>query len=153
MTRPVLDTLTELAARSVAVVGTCDARNVPSVARAWGLSLENGRLELCIPAAAHAQALANLAATRQAAVTMTVPSTYRSVQVKGRVIELATPSDGDLRRVERHRSAFLAEAALVGLPNEHATRVFAADGDLVKVAIDIDDVFDQTPGPTAGMRL
>ena len=58
----------------------------------------------------------------------------------------------NLERVERHFRAFVAEAARIGAPTELSQRMFVSTG-LVAFQLSIDEVFDQTPGPTAGRRL
>ena len=58
----------------------------------------------------------------------------------------------DLERVERHVRSFVAEAERVGAATELSQRMFVRTG-LVAVQFSIDEVFDQTPGPTAGRRL
>jgi len=62
------------------------------------------------------------------------------------------PEAADLERVERHVRSFVAEAERIGAPAELSQRMFVGTG-LVAVQFSIDEVFDQTPGPTAGRRL
>ena len=54
--------------------------------------------------------------------------------------------------MERHFRLFVAEAARIGAPAELSRRMFVRPG-LVALGFAIDEVFDQTPGPTAGRRL
>jgi hypothetical protein len=74
------------------------------------------------------------------------------VQVKGVATVMGEPKAGDLRRVDRHVQSFVAEAERIGAPVELSRRMFLGTG-LVAVELSIDEVFDQTPGPTAGRRL
>jgi hypothetical protein len=141
------------------VVGTRDERLVPELARAWGIHvLERGdELALCVPVASSRRTLANLADNGQLAVTLTVPSTYRSFQIKGRSLGIAPATADDLARVERHHQAFAIEVRAVGLSPERAARLYEAETEaspeLMTVRMAIEDVFDQTPGPGAGSRL
>ena len=74
------------------------------------------------------------------------------MQVKGVVTVVREPEAADLERVERHVRSFVAEAERIGAPVELSRRMFVRSG-LVAVGFSIDEVFDQTPGPTAGRRL
>ena len=71
-----------------------------------------------------------------------------SVPVAGALVRRGVVEE----RVERHVRSFVAEAARVGAPVELSQRMFVRPG-LVAVQLSIDEVFDQTPGPTAGRRL
>ena len=72
--------------------------------------------------------------------------------MKGVATRVGEPEAADLERVERHFRAFVAEAERIGAPAELSERMFVRTG-LVAVQFSIDEVFDQTPGPTAGRRL
>ena len=54
--------------------------------------------------------------------------------------------------VSAQEGSFVAEAERIGAPAALAERMFVREG-LVAVSFSIDEVFDQTPGPTAGRRL
>ena len=74
------------------------------------------------------------------------------MQVKGVVAATQEPDAADLERVERHLRSFVAEAERIGAAPELSQRMFVGTG-LVAVQFSIGEVFDQTPGPTAGRRL
>jgi hypothetical protein len=141
------------------IVGTRDAHLVPELVRAWGVRVGPSRdqLELCVPMSSGRRTLANIADNRQVAVTLTMPTTYRSFQVKGDVLETTTPSPDDRERVTRHYQAFASEVAALGLSIDRAAQLFEADlkrgPDMMKIRVAIDALFDQTPGPGAGSRL
>jgi hypothetical protein len=154
------DRLLEITGAGPAVIlGTRDARLRPAIVRAWGIQLlpPQNELRLCIPDCSARRVLDNIAGNQQVAITLVQPTTYHSIQVKGRALETAPPSDGDLERVRRHRAAFVEEATAVGLSAAQAARLFQAEMDispaLVMVRVAIEEVFDQTPGPSAGARL
>jgi nitroimidazol reductase NimA-like FMN-containing flavoprotein (pyridoxamine 5'-phosphate oxidase superfamily) len=144
----------ELLASGVAVVvATCDARLRPAIARAWGISVSSDGTEatLCVSAPAGSKTRANLGSNAAIAVTCSQPSTYRTVQLKGRVVEIGGTSDEQLARVDAHVEAFSREAEAVGLPPGSGRRL--ADPGLVSVSFAVSEVYDQTPGPRAGARL
>ena len=95
---------------------------------------------------------ANLERIGAVAVGFSPPTIARAVQIKGVATLVAEPDTADLRRVERHVRSFVAEVERVGAPPEVSERMFTGAG-LVSVELSIDEVYDQTPGPTAGRRL
>ena len=95
---------------------------------------------------------ANLERNGAVAVGFSPPTIARAVQVKGVATRVAEPEPADLERVERHVGSFVAEAERIGAPPELSRRMFVGNG-LVAISFSIDEVFDQTPGPTAGRRL
>ena len=95
---------------------------------------------------------ANLELNGAVAVGFSPPTIARAVQVKGVATLVGDPEAADLERVERHVRSFVAEAERIGAPAELSRRMFVSSG-LVTVQFSIDEVFDQTPGPTAGRRL
>jgi len=142
----------------VVVIGTRDSACVGEIARAWGVRVMPGgeAIELCVFAQANRRTLDNLADNHRIAVTLMSPSTYRSVQLKGRAV-VTTASHRDLQRVEAHFDAFLQELASAGLSNPLMRRLVDSEREtppeLAKIRIEIEQIFDQTPGPTAGARL
>jgi hypothetical protein len=63
-----------------------------------------------------------------------------------------TEPDGDARRIAaEHIAAFVAETSALGVPEDviHAT----VGDELVLVAFDVVERYDQTPGPGAGRPL
>ena len=95
---------------------------------------------------------ANLERNGAVAVGFSPPTIARAVQVKGVAMRVGEPEAADLERVERHVRSFVAEAGRIGAPAELCERMFVRPG-LIAVQFSIDEVFDQTPGPTAGRRL
>jgi hypothetical protein len=134
-------------------VSTRDEDLRPEFARGWGpqVSADGRSLRLCV-AAAGTRVRANLERNGALAVGFSPPTIARAVQVKGVATWVGEPEAGDLERVERHVGSFVAEAERIGAPAELSRRMFVGTG-LVAVAFPIDEVFDQTPGPTAGRRL
>ena len=153
---PVLDrTVVEFIQGGVAVgVATRDDDLRPEFARGWGpeVSPDGRSLRLCVTAPEGSRMRANLRQNGALAVGFSPPTIARAVQVKGVVAAIHDPEAADLERVERHVHSFVEEAGRVGAPPELSRRMFVGTG-LVTVVFSIDEVFDQTPGPTAGRRL
>jgi hypothetical protein len=153
---PVLDpAVVEFIHAGVAVgVATRDDQLRPEFARGWGpeVSPDSRSLRLCVAAPEGSRVRANLERNGAVAVGFSPPTIARAVQVKGVATVVEEPDAADLERVERHVESFVAEAERIGAPTELSLRLFVREG-LVAVSFSFDEVFDQTPGPTAGRRL
>ena len=153
---PVLDpAVVEFIQGGVAVgVATRDDELRPEFARGWGpeVSADGRSLRLCVAAPEGSRMRANLERNAAVAVGFSPPTIARAVQVKGVATVVREPEADDLERAERHARLFEAECARIGAPAEVSQRMFVRKG-LVAVGFSIDEVFDQTPGPTAGRRL
>ena len=95
---------------------------------------------------------ANLERNGAVAVGFSPPTIARAVQVKGVATRVGEPEAADLERVERHVRSFVAESERIGAPAEVSSACSCARAWL-RSGSPIDEVFDQTPGPTAGRRL
>ena len=135
-------------------VATRDDDLRPEFARGWGpeVSADGRSLRLCVTAPEGSRMRENLERNGAVAVGFSPPTIARAVQVKGVAGAVAEPETADLERVERHFRSFVAEAGRIGAPAELSQRMFVREG-LVAVSFSIDEVFDQTPGPTAGRHL
>jgi hypothetical protein len=153
---PVLDAaVVEFIQGGVAVgVATRDDALRPEFARGWGpaVSADGRSLRVCVSAPEGSRVRANLERNGAIAVGFSPPTIARAVQVKGIVAAVGDPDAADLERVERHVGSFVAEAERIGAPAELSRRMFVGTR-LVAIQLSIDEVFDQTPGPTAGRRL
>jgi len=153
---PVLDVgVVEFIHGGVAVgVATRDDVLRPEFARGWGpeVSADGRSLRLCVAAPEGSRMRANLEQNGAVAVGFSPPTIARALQVKGVASRVDEPEAADLERVGRHVRSFVAEAARIGAPEELSLRMFVGTG-LVAVELSVDEVFDQTPGPTAGRRL
>ena len=146
--------IAELAGQGVAViVGTCDAERRPAVTRGWGPVLrdDGASLALCVDAPRGSATLANLGAGSLVAVTMSRPTSYVSVQLKGPLRTVAAPDEEALRIAEVHIEAFVRETSAIGVPESIIRPLVGTE--LVLVALDVTERYDQTPGPMAGHAL
>jgi hypothetical protein len=144
----------ELIAGGVAtIVASRDERLRPSIARGWAVAVSASGTEvtLCVEASAGSRMCENLQSNGAIAVTCSRPTTYRTVQLKGRVATIADPSPEQLVAVDRHAETFSREAEEVGLGPGSGFRLL--DRGLVSVSFTVAEVYDQTPGPNAGARM
>ena len=122
-TPPSLDELRGFLALGVSLlVATRDARMKPAIARCGGARLgPDGLVRVAIALPEGGLTLANLESTGAIALTAARPTTYRTLQVKGRDARLVDWPEQE-QVVLAHRAA-------------------------------PDEIFDQTPGPSAGLTL
>ena len=135
------------------IVATADADGFPAVCR--GIAIAAGRepdtLTVYLPATTAHEALANIATTRRMAVAASHPLSHRTVQIKGvtRRVQLAASSDEPF--IRKRWDEFSAVLAEIGLSQGVLQRV--AHWPVFAVEMTIEQVFDQTPGPNAGVAL
>jgi hypothetical protein len=134
-------------------VATRDDELAPQVTRGWGprVSGDGAAVTLCVAAPPGSATLANLESNGAIAATFSLPTSYRTVQLKGTVAELCAPAPEHLARVEEHVEAFADEVEQVGIPRAMARLLI--DAELVAVSFSVRELYDQTPGPNAGGRL
>lgn len=141
------------------LVGTRDSRLAPEITRAWGprVSDDRRRVSLCVPRATSGKTLDNLEANGEIAVTFSLPTNYRTFQLKGRHASASEPDDTDLAVVERHRNAFAEANEPLGQPRQRIEAFWGCEIEtsavLVKILFAPEQIFDQTPGPGAGRSL
>jgi hypothetical protein len=145
--------LAELVDRGPAILGAShDAARRPEAFRSWGAYFaDDGRLRVLISSDA-GSTIDNLRSNGDIAVTFTDITTFQSVQAKGMVVggvEPATAADAD--QLRRYHERFCQNLIDIGHPRELGDRlrpyaVFA-------VWVDVEELFDQTPGHVAGSSL
>jgi hypothetical protein len=146
--------LKEFLESGVAVlVGSGDMAGRPQVAYGWGPRVaEDGlTVDVFLDTARAARTLVNVQATRQVAVTVAHPVSYRSVQLKGTFRDWGEASEQDRTWVGRHREAFHVSTSLVGDPPGAIENLWMDD--VVRLSFTVERAFDQTPGPEAGKPL
>jgi pyridoxamine 5'-phosphate oxidase-like protein len=146
--------IADLVRQGVAViVATRDPESRPELSRAWGpaLSADGARLTVCVEAAADSAMARNLESGSPVAATLARLAAHTSVQLKGPVVEVATPTQERLDAVSEHVDGFVAETAVVGVPESLARALVGPN--LLTVTIEVAERFDETPGSDAGRPL
>jgi flavin reductase (DIM6/NTAB) family NADH-FMN oxidoreductase RutF len=135
------------------VVATRDDDMRPEVTRAWGadVATDGASVTVCVAAPPGSQTRSNLERNGAIAVNFTLPTTYRSAQMKGSVLDVRDPSQAELARVERHIALFADQTEQVGLTRSGAQLL--AERNLLAVTFAVRELYDQTPGPNAGKRI
>jgi hypothetical protein len=140
------------------VVGTRDAKLLPETTRGWGPIAEaNGIIGVCIPLPAGQKTLENLSDNGKIALALGSPINYEQLQVKGHCVEIIEANESDVARVGRHREEFARACEGIGTLRSTTEQLFLREVDnppvLVKIRFQPEQIFDQTPGPNAGVRL
>ncbi len=148
------DVVDILEAGSALIVGLVADDGAPVAGRGWGLTFADGaaRARLLLGEAT----LAALGTSDQVGAPIAVTGcnvlTLRSAQVKGPITAVAPADDADLVRLRRYCDAFFDDVGQVdSIPREMMERLVPSA--VVACDIDVIEVFDQTPGPTAGSTV
>lgn len=135
------------------VVGTVDSDGEPRATRAWSADVIDpaaGRIRFTMTADDEVS-VANLA-TGRLSLTAADVRTFRSMQVKGTVAAVGPPTTDDLALMSARIDLFLQTIHETdGNPLDGLRRMLPHQ--VLAIEIDIDEVFDQTPGPDAGTAL
>jgi hypothetical protein len=135
-----------------AILGSVDPMNVPDATRVVGLAAISPRRMRILVSSEAAAARANAQPGARVAVLVTDITNYRSIQLKGRVV--TGPHErtaGDMALLHHHKETFCEASPKVGLTPAGSARLFTTD--VVVIVLEVDALYDQTPGPGAGRRI
>ena len=135
------------------VLGTAGEGGAPRGTRAWSASVvdRDAQRVRVVFSADDPVVIENLRSGR-ATLTAADVRTFRSVQLKGRVTALEPTTEHDLELTgEQVDRFFEAVIATDGNPIELLRRLVPAEKMVVE--IDVEEQYDQTPGPGAGAVL
>jgi hypothetical protein len=148
------ETVSFLEGRGAQIVGVVDADGVPFAARAWGMVQdphEPLRFRVLLDGA-DADHLRHLEGGGHIAITVADVPTLRSCQVKGRVESFLPVTDDDLDVWERHADGVFDDIeATDRIPRHLIERI--RPWTVIACTIQVEEVYDQTPGPGAGGPL
>jgi hypothetical protein len=138
--------------RSV-LVGTVDPAGRPACCRGVGLRLAEDRqgVTVYLPVATGAETVANLATTGRIAVVSSEPLSHETLQLKGRIQAVRIAAAEEEALVRECLERFADALDQVGLPRA-VTRTLAC-WPAFAVDVAVEAVFDQTPGPRAGVLV
>ena len=125
----------------------------PSAIRGWGVRVSSdGRaVEVFLDRPAAGPCVANLQDNGRIALCTVDVSNLRSIQLKGRCVEVVDPDAADWPWIERHREAFTVAVANIGYPPQVTRHLWSTQ--VIKVRFVVEEFYDQTPGPQAGRAL
>jgi hypothetical protein len=131
------------------LVGTADAGGMPACCRAVGLlSQAKDAVTVYLPVATAAQTVANLATNSRIAIASSFQVDHCTIQIKGKSRAVRLARDGERPSVETWLQRFTQSVTSLGLPCGAALAL--THWPAFAVEVDIEAVYDQTPGPRAG---
>ncbi len=137
-------------------VASHDAERVPSVARAFGCRVSADRREVVVflSLKRSRRILDDLAAGAPIAAVFSRPKTHETLQLKAADARIQRLAEGDREIMLACGAAFCAEIMALGYSESFSRALMAPAADEgVGIVFTPVAVFEQTPGPKAGMRL
>lgn len=133
------------------LVGTCSAALAPDCVRGVGVRVWPGacRLTVLVPVSTGATTLVNARENPRLAVTLSHMPTHRTIQIKGAVLAVRDGGDDERALAERYRERFAEQLAFVGVGQGPRLGIWPC----AAIDVQISTVFNQTPGPAAGIRM
>lgn len=136
------------------IVGTVHPDGRPHACRGWGLDVLGGeptRARLLV-SEVEQDVLAWLEAGGPVAVTACDVRSLRSLQMKGRALGVGAATGADRDRAERYLDEFFTDIhETEGTPWAILERIVPAGYAIV--SLELHELYDQTPGPSAGTPL
>jgi hypothetical protein len=135
---------------------TRDERNVPRIGRCLGCRVSEDRstVTVLVPSSQYQPFFDALRATRAIAVVCSLPSTHRTMQLKGSGAVIEPPARGDAEIVASYIDSFVIELAALGYSDDLVRAYHWCDpAELRAVHFMPAEAFEQTPGPGAGAPL
>jgi hypothetical protein len=134
-------------------VATRDAELEPNGSRATAIRAEeDGRhVVVYVPTAAEPRVLPNLEANGQGAVVLVRVRDERSCQLKGTFAGARAATEAERSFVLDQWDRFVQNIEQIGLPRE-VTRQWKM-WPCIAIRLEVNAMFDQTPGPKAGGKL
>lgn len=136
-------------------VAVCDGQNRPSLARGLGIRVSGDRrLVSVFLSQTHAtQVLRCLGEGSAIALAVTRPTTHETLQLKGKVVQIAPMSADDLSALASYQDSVVEEIVSLGYQTEFVRSLLSGSEDCLAVVFQPTELFNQTPGPRAGEKL
>lgn len=137
-------------------LAACGPDRLASMSRGMGCKVLDGgrRVGVFVRRSQSADLLENVRRSGKVANVFSLPSSNRTVQLKGVDAQVEPFDPADFSIVEAHVADFVEEVLSLGLPEEVVRTLFAcAVDDLATVVYSPCAAFSQTPGPKAGEPL
>jgi hypothetical protein len=134
------------------VVGTVSADGEPHAQRGWGCSVLGPTTVRLLLDSSDPVLLEHISTGSRIAVTSADVRNLRSVQLKGRVTAVEPAAEADLARCDRHNEELFTDIFETDFFPRRLTERMVPPGYLVAV-VEVEELFDQTPGPGAGARV
>ena len=135
------------------LIGTRDVDLVPEACRGLGARVERGRREVTVfvPEVTGTRTFDNLRDNGRIAVCFSRAIDHRSVQLKGRVLSIEPATDDDRIVIDVYRASIAHAWGELGFPPRITMSI--THWPAVAVRFAVESVFEQTPGPRAGVPI
>lgn len=135
------------------VVGTVDPDGTPHAQRAWGCTVVGPTSLRVLLDGADPVLRRHLDAGGRIALTSADVRDLRTVQVKGRVLGVEEePTAADLDRCDAHNEEMFTDIEVTDhYPRDLVERMVPPR--YVVAVVSVEELYDQTPGPSAGSRV
>lgn len=141
-----------LAGPNSTMVAGAGTDGVPVLARAFALVATGGdTVMVAVQPSTAGALLAALGAHPRVAIVSGLPRTHRTLQLKGRVRAIRATRDDERPAIDRALAGYRTSLAEVGLPERLTERVLRWP--LTSIEVEVEELFEQSPGPGAGERL
>jgi hypothetical protein len=137
-------------------LASCGPNRLPSMSRGLGCKLLDGGGQICVfVRRSQSDALLDhIRHSSRVANVFSLPSSNRTVQLKGNDARIVPFAMADLPIVDSHIADFILEVMPLGMPEAVVRAILAfRPDDLVSVMYTPCATYSQTPGPKAGERL
>ena len=137
-------------------LASCGPDHLPSMSRGLGCKvLDAGRQVAVLVRHSQSEALlAHIRHSGRVACVFSLPSSNRTLQLKGIDAQIVPFAPADLPIVDKHLADFILEVIPLGMAEAVVRAILASQpDDLATVVYTPSAVFSQTPGPKAGERL
>ena len=137
-------------------IAACRPDGLASMSRGLGCKVVDGgrQVAVFVNGAQAAELLANIRGSGRVAGVFSLPSSNRTVQLKGSDARVLPFDTADLSLITAHIDDFVREVVSLGMAERVVRTVFAfAEDDLATVVYSPCAAFSQTPGPRAGEPL
>jgi hypothetical protein len=135
------------------LIGSVDPQGFPACCRGIALTSTDGlaTARVYVPIATSHETIANIATTGRITIVACHPVEHETLQIKGVVTGTQLANESEAALVRERLAQFSTALNRIGIP----PRVTRTIGCWPAFAIDVrvEDVFEQTPGPNAGVRL
>jgi hypothetical protein len=134
------------------IVATRNKALEPHAVRACGIDvLGPTRVTVLVPKATGAPSISDLEHSPDIAIVVCRVTDYRTVQLKGRCVEVADASPDDVARSQEQLRLFADGIKHFGFTRQQARNYWLFD--LWRVTVEVTSGYQQTPGPGAGAPL
>ena len=137
-------------------LASCGPDRLPSMSRGLGCKLIDGghRISIFIRLSQSQELLGNIRSSGRVANVFSLPSSNRTLQLKGSDARIVPFAPEDLPVIEAHIADFLLEVVPLGMSEAVVRAILAYQpDDLVSDVYSPSAAFSQTPGPKAGAPL